>query len=540
MATLILGPLLRYVDDTSATIWLETDEPCTVEILGHEARTFHVGGHHYALVVVRDLRPGTRTPYDVRLDGQAAWPPADSPFPPSTIRTIPAGNDTSLRLLFGSCRFGHTEDPELGSVLGPDALDAYALLMTRRAAREWPDALLLLGDQIYADETTPEIQRTLAERRDLGEPPGTEVADFEEYTLLYRVAWSDPTLRWMLSTLPTMMIFDDHDIRDDWNTSGVWREQMVAQPWWPERLEGGLAAYWVYQHLGNLAPRTLDEDPTYREVLRAGRDGDALPVLRALAEQADREIGGHKGFRWSYARDLGPARLVVMDSRGGRILDSDERSMLSEPDFQWVEERATGEREHLVLGTSLPWLLPPVVHHVQAWNERISRARGPAGRFGEWLRQRADLEHWAAFRISFDRLARVVERASRIVPEPGHSTVTVLSGDVHHSYVADASFSQPHAPAVQVTCSPVHNTTPRGLDGPLRAAWSPLLARWARRLAGWAGVPGPPVRWSRTAGPFFGNVVGLLRLHGRHAEVSLERAEDDRGTWTVPYQRVLR
>ncbi len=48
------------------------------------------------------------------------------------------------------------------------------------------------------------------------------------------------------------MIFDDHDIRDDWNTSASWRRDMWATDWWRDRIVGGLAAYWVHQHLGNL------------------------------------------------------------------------------------------------------------------------------------------------------------------------------------------------------------------------------------------------------------------------------------------------
>ena len=38
---------------------------------------------------------------------------------------------------------------------------------------------------------------------------------------LYRESWSDPDIRWLLSTVPTTMIFDDHDVNDDWNISSV-------------------------------------------------------------------------------------------------------------------------------------------------------------------------------------------------------------------------------------------------------------------------------------------------------------------------------
>jgi hypothetical protein len=52
---LVLGPLLRYAGETEVTIWVETDRACLVEILGRQARTFQVAGHHYGLVVIDGL-----------------------------------------------------------------------------------------------------------------------------------------------------------------------------------------------------------------------------------------------------------------------------------------------------------------------------------------------------------------------------------------------------------------------------------------------------------------------------------------------------
>ena len=100
---LVLGPLLRHVDPVSATVWVETDRACVVEVLGRRARTFCVGGHHYALVVVEDLEPGSTTPYEVRLDDALVWPPQRSAFPPSRIRT--PGEPGEFRVAFGSCRY---------------------------------------------------------------------------------------------------------------------------------------------------------------------------------------------------------------------------------------------------------------------------------------------------------------------------------------------------------------------------------------------------------------------------------------------------
>src|SRR5215207_7107531 len=102
MARLLLGPLLRYVGETEAVVWVETDDPCEVEVLGRREPTFCVAGHHYGLVIVDGLEPGSTTEYEVALDGERRWPEPDSEFPPSVIRT--QGGDGPLRISFGSCR----------------------------------------------------------------------------------------------------------------------------------------------------------------------------------------------------------------------------------------------------------------------------------------------------------------------------------------------------------------------------------------------------------------------------------------------------
>ena len=147
---------------------------------------------------------------------------------------------------------------------------------------------------------SPETVEYIRRRRDTDvEPPGEQVADFEEYTRLYRESWADPDIRWLLSTVPTTMIFDDHDVHDDWNISWLWVEEMRAKPWWDARITGAFMAYWIYQHLGNLSPPELDAETTLR---RVRGDEDAGPLLRELARQWDRESAAS---RWAFYRDFG-------------------------------------------------------------------------------------------------------------------------------------------------------------------------------------------------------------------------------------------
>jgi hypothetical protein len=50
--------------------------------------------------------------------------------------------------------------------------------MRRQSREEWPDALFLLGDQVYADKVSPGTLEFIRSRRDTSKPPGEEVAEF--------------------------------------------------------------------------------------------------------------------------------------------------------------------------------------------------------------------------------------------------------------------------------------------------------------------------------------------------------------------------
>src|SRR3984893_15777455 len=404
---LVLGPLLRYVGETEATIWVETDRACQVEILGHLARTFEVAGHHYGRVVVDGLQPGTEYEYQVALDGAVRWPEPDSPFPPSVLGTLDP--DRPLRLVFGSCRIAELPVPRRRRAWheqehGPDALAAYALDLRETPRERWPDLMLLIGDQVYADEVGPATRQFIEERRDPSSPPGSEVADFTEYCFLYREAWSEPSVRWLLSVVPTAMIFDNHDVHDDWNISAAWRREYQAKPWWPARITGAYVSYWVYQHLGNLSPEELAKNELWRQVQEPG---DAAAVLSDLAVRADQRA---EGIQWSFRRTFGGVRVVVIDSRSGRVLENGQRLMVGEAEWQWVTESVSGDWDHVVLATSLPLLLPHGIHALEAWNEAVcDGAWGKRfARTGERLRRAVDLEHWAAFGKSFGPFERLL------------------------------------------------------------------------------------------------------------------------------------
>jgi hypothetical protein len=531
MPELILGPVLRYVGETDATVWVETDASCEVEILGSRQRTFHVAGHHYALVHVTGLEEGRSHPYEVALDGERRWPEPGSELPPSLIRTT--GQGRRLELCFGSCRVTLPHEPpytrskdddERGREV--DALYALARRMVRQEPEEWPDMLLMLGDQVYADEVSQGALEFMRSRREVSEPPGEEVKDFEEYTRLYWDAWGDPWIRWLLSTVRTPMIWDDHDVHDDWNISHDWVEEARQLDWWDERIAGAGMSYWVYQHLGNLSPAHLADDEMYARVREAE---DAGPLLREFALKADRQT---EGTRWSYCRDNGRVRLIVLDSRAGRVLDPDGRTMVDEHEWDWFVEHATGDFDHLLIASSLPILMTRGEHGLEAWNEAVCEgAWGRLGsRLGEKVRRGLDLEHWPAFRRSFQRMSELLEEIAAGRHGKPPSTIVMLSGDVHHAYLAEVAFRKSagaHSAVYQATCSPFRN----GLDSHERT-----MVRFASSRAGEligkllcrsARVPPARIRWRIDDGPWFDNQVATLRLDGPAAHFKLEKTHPD-------------
>ena len=531
MPDLVLGPLLRHVDESSATVWVETDTACEVQVLGCSAPTFTVEGHHYALVVCDELEPGTTTSYSVSLDGVHVWPPADYPFPAPTVRTRTRDGGESFRLLFGSCRVTRPHEPPYTLEKGPegvgvDALHAYARRMLTQDESSWPDALLLLGDQVYADELSPETLAHIERTRGTDAPPGAGIADFQEYTLLYREAWSDPLIRWALSTLPSAMVFDDHDVHDDWNTSAAWRRTMQSRAWWSARIEGGLMSYWLYQHLGNLSPTELARDELWA-ALRGGGEGGEL--LRAHARKADAEADGGKGVRWSYRRDYGDVRLLVLDSRGGRVLETGDRAMVDDKEWEWIVEQTRDCASHLLLASSLPVLLPPAIHGLEAWNEAVcDGAWGERWKaWGEKIRQGADLEHWAAFGASFERLLALVGEVGSGRHGPAPASITFLGGDVHFSYLTEAHFpagQQVTSRVHQAVCSPVRNPVNRPIQWGDRFSRTVAGRALGRLLLMSVRVSPPRARWRIDHGPRFDNEIAALELQGRSSLLRLERA----------------
>ena len=272
MAALVLGPMLRHVAD-EATVWVETDAACTVTILGVGDPTFCVAGHHYALIVIEGLQPGTSTEYDVALDGDVRWPDrrrrcrragsARSPMGTSACRVRLVSHRRAARAAVAL----ELSTDHRGR--GVDALYAYAAWMVDQPPDEWADLAVFLGDQVYADDSSPDDPR--AHRRNDEPPVRSSPADAGppgrsrrrvrgDHVVVRRVVVQGARAMVPVQRAERDGLRRPRDGRRLEHLPGVGRATPTTGRGGRTTSSTGLMTYWLYQHLGNLSPTTIREE----------------------------------------------------------------------------------------------------------------------------------------------------------------------------------------------------------------------------------------------------------------------------------------
>ena len=216
------------------------------------------------------------------------------------------------------------------------------------------------------------------------------------------------------------MIFDDHDVHDDWNISDAWVREMRATA-----VVGGAHHAARSCRTGSTStsatwPRRSSPRSRCSRSSRAADDGG--PRLREFARAIDREPAAS---RFAFHRDFGRSRLVVIDSRAARVLAEGRRDMVDDEEWQWIAEHARGAFDHLIIASTLPVFMTPGIDGLEAWNEAVcSGAWGRlAARAGEKLRRALDLEHWPAFQRSFRTMIELLHELAEGPDAPGHDLV---------------------------------------------------------------------------------------------------------------------
>ena len=228
---LFLGPIVRWRGEEGDAVRLDiTFAGAPADAIEAEAPLETVGGGAFHRIGdlsgtpfwSASLRAPARVRGAVRFRAGGVWRTLHLP-----------GRARALHLAFASCN-GAEDDDAVGALPGGRAHLWRQLALRHEAA---PFHLLVLGgDQIYADALwrLPSIRAWSAlPRRQRRAAPFSDVmrAELEaHYLAVYSSALGEPAVAGTLASIPSVMIWDDHDIVDGWDSRpDDWQASPVAR-----------------------------------------------------------------------------------------------------------------------------------------------------------------------------------------------------------------------------------------------------------------------------------------------------------------------
>jgi len=204
MAKIIVGPVIGKVTDTTARILIEVDGDVQVTCDATDTnknvitQTSNFTKDRPSTFKLQGLLPETE--YEITFKGVA------SNYPKGRVRTFRSNADR-LNVAAVSCNFlGRRHETDLWA----DLRDRYVIPGNI-------DLLLHVGDQIYGDATFARALKIIKSNEPKSKKAQNEQI-LEAYRRLYRAWWSDPSTRDVLANVSNLMIWDDHEIRDDWGS----------------------------------------------------------------------------------------------------------------------------------------------------------------------------------------------------------------------------------------------------------------------------------------------------------------------------------
>ena len=309
--------------------------------------------------------------------------------------------------------------------------------------------LAMGGDQIYFDsiwterDKLPELSNwtelSFAEQVEFDPPAALrrEVRDY--YETLYIDRWrarrdpdwgtegsQDRASATGMAAIPTIMMWDDHDIFDGW---GSYPPKLQYSPLFALLFAEARRAFWIYQ----LQQREADLPPISDKAVEGYADKDA-PVLQPIDwtkrlrsdPLALPFINGQPGF--SYRLDMGEISLLILDLRSERS----QTQIMGEATWDALQgtlKSAAKDMQHLLIMSSVPVAYPKL--GLADIGLGIAGGLGLAIGSPDVIKGLADdlNDHWT--HGSHDGELKRFIRAVIGAADFSKARITILSGDVH-------------------------------------------------------------------------------------------------------------
>lgn len=272
-----------------------------------------------------------------------------------------------------------------------------------------------------------------------------------------------PQVQRLFAHIPTYMIFDDHDVTDDWNLTVGWEHAVDQNQFASQVIGNGLAAYWMCQGWGN-KPESFNEafieqakqlfTVQVRAITERHNEADDAATTHSISRI---EPDKHQAFiemlnrfeEWHYTIDTSP-KVIVLDTRTRR----------------WRSESRMNKPSGLMDWEALIEFQHQLLHQDKV--VIVSAAPMFGVKFIETLQKMAttigkplviDAENWMAHPGSANTLISIFTHTKT------PTNFVVLSGDVHYSFAYDIKLRyRRNSPNIyQITCSGIKNQFPAPL-----------------------------------------------------------------------------
>lgn len=380
--TIHMGPVLRFAGyDEKTRTWRLTalvvanDDPGRLTTdNGHRAQPKEI------------WRQGNRAAYRYEFSAQLGDNPSKLAYKigdRSFEVFLPAAG-MPPQIAYGSCN-GFSSLREMKKVKDNNYL--WKVMLKRHQGAPY-HLLILGGDQVYADsmwetlKTMKDWSNLSWDKANAAKPTTRMLAELEKFYFdLYAERWSQIEVSEVLSRIPTIMMWDDHDIFDGWGSY----------------------------------PDERQNCDVYRAIWKIARHAFLVFQQHSGDDQLENSLSTTKGF--SFAYQVGPVAILAVDMRSERttkqVLTLEHWSTI----YDWMD--SLKGVDHLLMMSSIP-----VVYPGFDTVERFLGAFPGQQEYEDDLR-----DHWNSRPHKGERL-RLIHRLLNLAQEK-HIRPTIISGDVH-------------------------------------------------------------------------------------------------------------
>lgn len=274
-----------------------------------------------------------------------------------------------------------------------------------------------------------------------------------------------PKVRRALANIATYMIFDDHEVTDDWYLTQDWRDKVLTSPLGVTALRNALTSFALFQAWGNDPKRYETGDHasllTQAQALFPSSGGPATAAANAL-DTLFGFGGADPTVRWHFNVPSGPTKVVVLDTRTWRAFNGRYSPPGLISDVALEEQLPASMApspgaEVLIVVSPAPVLGLAVI-------EELAQPIGARGYFDFWESvvvghepeitgfMEFDFEAWS---LNAERFEALLARFNEM------GKVVILSGDVHYAFSAEMDYWKKAQPQpsriVQLTASAFKN-----------------------------------------------------------------------------------